>query len=213
MITEDIYSKYLEMLLQGSKKECTKITQDLLSQEIEIHDLYVHLFQASMYEVGKLWEENRISVAVEHMATAITEGLLHLVYPQIFAAEHTDKKAVISCVPNEYHQLGAKMVADIFELNAWNSYFLGANTPSSELIRMIDEKKPDILGLSMSLFFSLPHLTSMVEEVRSHYHDLEIVLGGQGFLWGGHDIVKKHNRLQIIGDLKTLESYIHTRTS
>lgn len=208
MITEEIYHTYLSFLLSGNKRECTTITQKLLDQNVSIYDLYINLFQTSMYQVGNMWENNKISVAVEHMATSITEGLLNLIYPAIFSAEHIGKSAIISCVPNEFHQLGAKMVADIFELNAWDGYFLGANTPSIELLRIIDEKKPDLLGLSMSIYFSLPSLEQTIQMVQASYPRLDIVVGGQGFLWGGVDIIVKYSNVTYVDSLTILEQLI-----
>jgi len=121
VISETVYGDYLAFLLSGKKAECVTIVQGLIDQKIFVKDLYLELFQRSMYQVGKLWEENKVSVATEHMATAITEGLLQLVYPMLFSADHVGKSAIIACVPQEYHQLGAKMVADIFEMNGWDA--------------------------------------------------------------------------------------------
>lgn len=208
MITEKTYNDYLSYLLSGNKKECAAITGALLDREVPIRDLYIGLFQKSMYEIGKLWENNEISVATEHMATSVTEGLLHLVYPAIFSAEHIGKSAVISCVQNEYHQLGAKMVADIFELNAWDGYFLGANTPSNELLRMIDEKRPDLLGLSMSIYFSLPCLEKTIQSVRASFPSLDLIVGGQGFLWGGLDVIGGYSNVNYVDSLAALEQLI-----
>lgn len=207
MITEIIYNSYFTVLLSGNKKECSRIVGELIHQKISVYELYIHLFQHSMYQVGKLWENNKISVAVEHMATSITEGLLNLVYPALFSAEHIGKSAVISCVPNEFHQLGAKMVADIFELNGWDGYFLGANTPSNELLRIINEKRPDLLALSMSIYFSIPQLEQTIETVQAVYPQLDIIVGGQGFLWG-KDILSKYRNIIYIDSLYNLEKLL-----
>ena len=69
----------------------------------------------------------------EHLATAISESLLNLTYPRLFAQPRNGKSAVVTCVSNEYHQIGGKMVADIFELNGWRGHFLGANMPEADL--------------------------------------------------------------------------------
>ena len=110
MITETLYRKYLTLLLDGNRRECARIVQQLLDRDIDIQTLYNDLFQKSMYEVGRLWEFNRISVAKEHLVTAITEGLLNLVYPRLFEKVPVDsqneKKVVISCAANEFHQVG-----------------------------------------------------------------------------------------------------------
>jgi len=213
MINEKIYTSYLSSLLSGNKKECTYITRELLDQNISIYDLYINLFQRSMYQIGKLWETNKISVAVEHMATLIIEGLLNLLYPQIFSAEHIGKSAIVSCVPNEFHQLGAKMVADIFELNGWDGFFLGANTPSIELLQLIDEKKPDLLALSMSIYFNLPALKETIQKVQTNYPQLDIIVGGQGLLECGKDIVSEYSDVSYVDSLIKLEQLIRKISS
>ncbi|MCG8549760.1 MAG: cobalamin-dependent protein, partial [Desulfobacterales bacterium] len=162
------------------------------------------------YEVGRLWELNKISVAREHLATAITESLLNLAYPKLFEREHegTGKSVVISCAANEYHQIGGKMVADIFELNGWDSHFLGANTPVDHMLEYIQETGPDLVCLSLSIFFNMPSLKSGVEAVRSNFRHTDILVGGQAFKWGGLDTIKKYAATEYIPTLDELEKAI-----
>jgi methanogenic corrinoid protein MtbC1 len=54
------------------------------------------------------------------------------------------------------------MIADIFELNGWDGYFLGANMPVHELIKFIDDKKPDLLDLSLSIYFQSKPLSRSI---------------------------------------------------
>lgn len=205
MISESLYNEYLAALLKGDKKKCHELVKDLLDNDISLYDLYVHLFQRSLYHVGHLWEINQISVATEHMATSITESLLPLAYPRIFAADHKGKKAVISCLANEYHQIGGKMVADIFELNGWDGYFLGANTPKSELLNMIQEKQPDMLALSLSIYFNMNSLYDVLKEVRKPFPELKIIVGGQAFRWGGNDLAEQFPGVEYVPSIKKLK--------
>lgn len=210
VISETVYGGYLAFLLSGKKAECVTIVQGLIDHKILVKDLYLELFQRSMYQVGKLWEENKISVATEHMATAITEGLLQLVYPMLFSADHVGKSAIIACVPQEYHQLGAKMVADIFELNGWDGYFVGANTPTEDLLGNIHEKKPDLVALSMSLYVSLKGMDEMLQGLTSTFPKLDIIVGGQGFLWGGVEVVNSYPNVRYVKSLDSLVQIIKT---
>ena len=205
MITKQLYETYLDLLLEGNRLKCVQLVQDLLDRQIDIKDLYLHLFQQSLYKVGELWEYNKISVAKEHLATSITEGLLTLVYPRLFKARRTSKKAVISCSANEYHQVGGKMVADIFELNGWDGYFLGANTPVDQLLSFIDEKEPDLVGLSLSVYFNLPSLKAGIEAIRADFRKLDIVVGGRAFLVGGTQALKPYTGTYHIESLDALE--------
>jgi methanogenic corrinoid protein MtbC1 len=208
MITNEIYSAYLNHLLSGKKAACMKVVSELLADEIDILELYVQLFQRAMYEVGELWESNRISVAVEHLATAITESLFALAYPTIFGAEHIGKTAVISCGVNEYHQIGGKMVADVFELYGWDGYFLGANTPVEDLLHFISERNPDVLGLSLSIDTNVPAMRETIERVRGEYPRLDIIVGGQAFRRGGVEIVSQVPNVRYIASLEELMTKI-----
>jgi len=199
----------LQGLLAGDKNRCAGIVRELLDKDIPVRDLYLDVFQRSMYEVGSLWERNKVSVAVEHLATSITESLLALAYPRIFAAEHIGKKAVISCVANEYHQIGGKMVADIFELHGWDGYFLGANTPLEALLKMIDDKQPDLLGLSLSIHFNMPSLFAVLDRIQADFPDLPVIVGGQAFRWGGADIGEKYRNVKLVTSLDHLQTFIH----
>ena len=208
LISEERYQDYLHALLAGNRRRCHDIVRELLEKDPDIKDLYVHLFQRALYEIGELWEKNKISVTTEHIATAITEGLLTQVYPMIFASEHSGKKGLVACVPNEYHQIGAKMVADTFELNGWDGYFVGSNTPVQELIKTIGETQPDVIALSLSIYFNLPHLEKMIAEIRKYDSDIPIWIGGQAFRWGGSEIVEKYPGTLFIDSLQNLENQL-----
>jgi methanogenic corrinoid protein MtbC1 len=208
MIDESLYNTYLSALLAGRRLECREMIQNLLDAHIEIKTLYGQLFQRSMYQVGELWENNRITVANEHLATSITESLLNLAYPAVFATERVGKKAVISCSANEFHQVGGKMVADILELNGWDAHFLGANTPSEDMAQFIQEVQPDVVGLSLSLISNIDHLKHAIEVVKADFPNMDLLIGGQAFRWGGIDVIKKYAGTKYIPNLDTLEKMI-----
>jgi methanogenic corrinoid protein MtbC1 len=69
ILTEPIYEQYLAAILAGERARCVAIVRELVVAEVGIKDLYVNLFQRALYQVGELWEHQRISVAVEHLAT------------------------------------------------------------------------------------------------------------------------------------------------
>jgi len=210
MIDENLYKDYLDFLLKGQRMACSQIVQQLLDRDIDITSLYTDLFQDSLYEVGRLWEYNKISVAREHLATAITEGMLNLIYPRLFEASsnNKNKNAVISCSANEYHQIGGKMAADIFELNGWDAHFLGANTPIYHLLEHVQETKPDLVGLSVSVYFNMPLFKTQLEAVRSDFSQVDIFVGGQAFNWGGINMLKDYAATHYIPSLGILETEI-----
>ena len=208
MIENNLYQTYLASLLRADKGACLGIVTTLLEGKIEIRDLYTELFQKSMYRVGELWEMNEISVAREHLATTITENMLSVTYPYLFTGIQSAKTAIISCTANEYHQLGGKMVADIFELSGWDAHFLGVNTPVKELVKCIDEIKPDLIGLSLAVYFNLSALKSMLEAINANFKGIDILVGGHAFVWGGTEVLKKYPGTIYFESLAQLEANI-----
>jgi methanogenic corrinoid protein MtbC1 len=208
---ENLKKIFLENLLAGNRAACSDITRNYLAINPSIDDLYEELFKTALYKVGKLWETNQISVATEHLATAITEGILNELFETIISKKRYQKTVVLACVENELHQVGIKMVADIFEKNGWDSFFLGTGIPTKELLRFIRQAKPDLLAISLSVYFNLPNLLDMLKRIRAEFPELVILLGGQAI-----QHLKKQDlpeNCSIFSDLYQLESYIETRNN
>lgn len=204
-IDEALYQRYLAALLAGRRAECAEIMQELISTGTELKTLYVQLFQRSQYEVGELWEQGKISVAVEHVCTAITQRMLTQVQAQTFKGALRERTIIIACVADEFHQLGGRMIADFCELRGWRGYFLGANTPLSELMQLIETRKPDVLGLSLSIYFNLPALVKALDAVTQRYPALPIVVGGQAFRWGAEEALRPYPDVRYLASLDDLE--------
>ena len=206
--SEEVYRLYLDGLLSNNRQQCRKCFEQWLAADAELGTLYENLVQRSLYEVGDLWERGRISVATEHLATAINESLLNLTYPRLFAQARIGKTAVIASTANEYHQLGAKMVADIFELHGWRGYFLGANTPLRDLLDLIREKGPDAVALSLTVYFNRDSLLQTAAAIRSEFPAVPILVGGQAFRWGGRDRVEALPEVRCLASLSDLEAWL-----
>jgi MerR family transcriptional regulator, light-induced transcriptional regulator len=205
MISEKLYSQYLGALLRGDRHQCGEIVAALMAEHIDMNALYTNLLQRALYEVGELWERNRISVAVEHLATALTERLLAGIYPALLAvARPNGRKAVVTCSANEYHQIGARMVSDVMETKGWDVRFLGANTPADDLLLMIGEQLPEFLGLSVSISSNLASLYRLIDVVRGSYPQQDIFVGGQAFRWEGADIGQRFANVEHIPSLEDL---------
>jgi MerR family transcriptional regulator, light-induced transcriptional regulator len=213
-IAETSYQNYLEVLLAGDRHRSATMVKELLHQGVSLKAVYLDLIQRAMYEVGTLWEHNAVSIATEHLASATTELLLAQIYPQLFAQKHKDRRAIIACVPNEHHYIGARIVADFFELHGWHGFSLGANTPTDALVAMIKERDPDVVGLSMSLLMNRPHIENMLEQISHTFPTLELFLGGRAFSGDGagrqvrDELMQRYPQLVYFESLHELERYL-----
>jgi methanogenic corrinoid protein MtbC1 len=211
LITNGLYAEFLHLLLSGEPSGCLRIVSGLLEKGIPVKQLYQDLFEKALYEVGRLWESNQISVAIEHIATSIIERSMSLTYPFLFAADRLGKRAVITCTPGEFHQIGARMVADSLELHGWDGYFLGPKTPFRDLESFIRDHNPDLLAISVSVYAHMNALNGLVAEVSGRFPQLQIIAGGQAFRWGMPESLQQYRQLRVIRSLDELESFIKQR--
>ena len=207
-IPTQVYQDYLTALVGGDRSRCSLIVQNLMSSGTDVRDIFLNLFQRSLYDLGELWEHHRISVAVEHLASAITERLLSMVEVDTFFTPHGDHSVIVACIADEFHQIGARMVSDVFELHGWNTHFLGANTPVRDLISLIKKKSPDFIVLSVSVYFNIPSLLSALTELRMSFPSIQILAGGQAFRWGGVQLLSRYENIRYISDIDELEQVI-----
>jgi len=209
----DFSAKYLENLLQGNRRNCSAIAKQYLAQNPSFLQLYEEVFKVALYEVGRLWETNQISIASEHIATAITEGILNEHFEQIISKTRLNRKVVVACVEDEKHQVGIKMVADTFEMHGWESFFLGSGISIVELIRYIHEVKPDMLAISLSIYFNFANLVKMLNKLRGEFPELQIIIGGQAFKHVSAELISKVGNVVILTDLYLLEKFINVLNS
>lgn len=207
-IKTEIASIFLDNLLKGNRANCSTIVKQYLALNPSIMDLYEHILKSSLYTVGLLWETNRISVASEHLATAIVESILNEHFEQLISKKRLNKKVVVLCVENEQHQVGIKMVADVFEMNGWESFFLGTGVPTNELIKFIHEVKPDLIAISLSLYFNYSNLLTMIKKIKAEFPILQLIVGGQAFNHASNSTIVEMENVVLLSDLYLLEKFI-----
>lgn len=202
------HKEFLNLLISGNRSMCSEFAQKYVNDNVPIQGLYEDILKKALYDVGELWEYNKISVATEHLASAIVEAILNEFYSKIILHEKINKTVIVACVENEFHQIGIKMISDIFEMNGWRAHFLGANTPTNELISFTKTIKPDMLAISLSIYFHLPILENMIQSIRTAFPDLRILVGGQAFRHGGQNILLKYENVFYKSDLNSTELFI-----
>lgn len=84
--------------------------------------VYERLLQPALEEVGRRWEDDELTVADEHLVTALTEQVLTRVRRRVTSGP----RAVVACTSGNEHRIGAMMVTDTLGSVGWNPILLGA---------------------------------------------------------------------------------------
>jgi len=205
-IKQSHFLGFYNALVEGDKDKCTHLVQSLIDAGADLNDIYVELFQKSLYRIGKLWDHNKISIPEEHMATQIVESLINRFAP--VGKSEPKKKAVVTCIDKEFHDIGAKMVSNIFEQKGWKTYYLGASVPTKEIIKFVKQIDPEVIALSWSLYLNLGRFLEVVDHLTKFFPTKRILVGGQALAENSDKILKKYKNVEYIDSLHSLESYI-----
>jgi MerR family transcriptional regulator, light-induced transcriptional regulator len=175
---------FLQALLAGDRHAARTIALEAFSSTGSLSNVYVELFQESLYKIGSLWESNHISVAQEHVATAITQYVMANLYTCVTPSQPPQGKGIITGVEGELHQIGPHMVADMLEMQGWDIRFLGVNIPHQAILQMIKDFQPTLVGISATMVLKVPTVRDLIRDIRRHFSSAStprILVGGSAF--------------------------------
>lgn len=183
---------YISMLLKSKRNEAFEMVSNSIKSGVYLKDIYLNVFQVCQYEIGRLWQMNKISEAQEHYVTASTQLIMSKLYPYVFSSNKNGKILVATGISDDLHEIGIRMVADFFEMEGWNTYYLGSNTPIKSIISFVYEHNADILAVSATMYYNVKHIEYLISEIRkeSNLKNLKIIVGGYPFI-SAPDLWKK----------------------
>lgn len=205
-IKQSHFLSFFNSLIDGDKEKCITLIQSLLQDGFDLKDIYVQLFQASLYRIGKLWNHDKMSIPEEHLATQIIESLISRFSPA--GGSDPNRKVVVTCIDKEFHEIGAKMVSNVFEMEGWKTYYLGASVPTKEIIKYVKQIDPEIIALSWSLYLNLGRFLEVVDHLTRFFPTKKILVGGQALAENSDKILKKYKNVEYIDSIHSLENYL-----
>ena len=173
---------FLQAVLSGQRRAAVQVAREALRDGMALRDLYVDVLQPVLYDVGARWEANRLTVAQEHVATAITQYVMAQIYEPPSTTEGARGPVVLTGVEGELHNVGAVMVGDVLEMSGWRVRFLGTNLPSSSIMATIRETAPTHVGISATMLFNISAVRDLIAAIRGEFQDrIQILVGGAAF--------------------------------
>jgi methanogenic corrinoid protein MtbC1 len=90
---------------------------------------------------------------------------------------------VVTGVEGELHHIGANIVADVLEARGWDVRFLGTNMPRNGILRVIEQQRADVVGISVTMVFNIPQLISLIDEINRAFgrERVRVIVGGAAF--------------------------------
>ena len=183
-------AEYMGCLFKKDTRKAIQLIRKFADEGISLDDIYVEILSESMKRVGELWHTAEITVDTEHYCTSVTQMAMAQMYDLLFDGERKNKTILSVCPGMELHEMGARIVTDLFENHGWDSIFLGAAVPVDYILESVRENHPDLVTLSVSMPQHLMDCEKAVREIKQEFPDIKIAVGGKAFE-STNDIWKK----------------------
>ena len=134
-------------LSTGDEYGARDLASALVAESTSIVDLVQQVLAPPLRRIGQDWHDGKVSIWVEHRASAITERILGEVAPRPRGRRRGT--VMVAAVSGDRHSLATTMAAVALRDNNWSVHHLGADMPPDELVRFCDEHEVDVAVLSV----------------------------------------------------------------
>lgn len=171
----------VQALIDGDQPRARAIAQDTFQATNSRTSVFADLMHPAAHQIGELWYLGEIGVAEEHGATAMASVII-----EEFPPTPSDRpvRAGTSCllaaVGEEQHIIGLRVLQLALEDDGWSVQQLGGQVPVGETLALVEQRRPDLVGLSGSYLPSVRPIRDAVQQAR----DLRIpvLVGGPAFI-------------------------------
>jgi len=180
MIAKDTLERYLVALLQGDRKQCRVVIEQVLQTGTPANSVYVDVIWPIMVEIEQLLRSGRITPAQEHLATRINRTIVDQLQNKLPRRQSKDKKIAVCCDQHELQELGAQIMADLFESDGWQVKYLGGGLTNDDILGFINEYAPDILLIYGSTPKQAPNIRRLIDTIKdiNAWPSMRIMLSG-----------------------------------
>ena len=173
--------RFGDALLAADGPQADAEAQDAYRASSSVAEVHARVVTPAMYRIGELWKQGAITVADEHVATAIVHRVLASLYSSRTDRPMDVRDTVLLATPEgEHHGLGLRIVADLLEMTGFHVVYLGADTPADALAAAVAEHDPSVVGLSLTMPGGSSSLEEAMAAVTTARPGTPILLGGLG---------------------------------
>ncbi|MGZ3700055.1 MAG: ATP-binding protein, partial [Bdellovibrionota bacterium] len=176
--------RYLELILAREGASARELILSEVLAGKSVRWIYQRVLEPVLNEIGLRWLENTISVGEEHYCTAITQSLLISLHAFVRPLPGKRGRVLFAGVQSELHDLGLRMVADLLEMDGWETIYYGPNLPSEAICSAAEKVRPELVAISVTTPAHLIETREVIRRVRALklIRPVSVLVGGYAFI-------------------------------
>ena len=165
---ESVAEEFLAALLTLQEELPARVVDKALADGMTWREMYLQVFSPALKRVGDMWERGELTVAAEHLISAVAQRLLHRLSLSLPIGPNSDAPtALVGCVEGELHTVGGRMAADFLVAQGWRAWYLNGLLPLEHLMEAVQRQQPDAVVLCISTAEHCVSLETTVQRLRA----------------------------------------------
>jgi 5-methyltetrahydrofolate--homocysteine methyltransferase len=168
-----------EQVIAGNAKKVKEYAEAAVAQGLDVSMILNDGLIAGMNVIGGLFKNDEVYVPEVLMAARAMHTGLAVIKPLIAIAGLKEKGVVaIGTVKGDMHDIGKNLVIMMLEGAGYRVIDLGTDCPTEKFLRVVEDERPQIVGLSALLTTTMPQMQETVKRLREYGKRIKIVVGG-----------------------------------
>ncbi len=154
----DMAQRFLDLATHGDMDAAAQVVLHADELGLAPARIFDEVLRPALIEVGERWVAGSLTVAQEHEVSELTRDLVAELSNRHAQPEPREPIVIATCVADELHDLGLRMMCGVLRQRGARLHFLGANVSPPFLVESVHQRRPDIVLLSVSQADHLPAL-------------------------------------------------------
>ena len=130
-----------------------------------------------MYEIGNLWQQNRLDIGTEHVCSNFANKTIHIINKA--HGQRNKKENILICTPEgEIHSIACNIIESVLLEKGFQTSNISPSIPSDSVITYISNNNPSLVLISVTLSDNVGSATRLVKKINN-YFNIPIMIGGQ----------------------------------
>lgn len=168
-----------QFVIDGNAKKAKEYTEIALAEGLDVSTILNEALIAGMNVVGGKFKNNEVYVPEVLMSARAMHFGLAVIKPIIVSSGIKEKAVVaIGTVKGDLHDIGKNLVIMMLEGAGYKVIDLGVDVPVEKFIQVVEEQKPQIIGLSALLTTTMKQMEEIVQALQPYRGQVKIFVGG-----------------------------------
>lgn len=173
--------EYMKTCLEGRTEAAIELVMAAIGRNLTPESALLDVLIPAQHETGQLWHTGEVSIAEEHLVSETTRQLIAIIVREHAPKPGDGRLMLAASVAGNAHDIGLRIVSELYRLAGWRCLFLGANVPSAEIARAVGAFDVDLVLLNAAMATQLKEVGETIDAIRETGPAVKILVGGHAF--------------------------------